>query len=113
MASFSQISTSQPKKILFFSPDRENILNLPPPCYKQNSTRSSNMPSMVSAPVVLRLVTIFPAAKDSLEATVSLLRQYKNVDHFAYEREGVWHSKFLSHITLLLLLEGAEDPEAF
>jgi salicylate synthetase len=34
---------------------------------------------------------VLPACKDSLETTVILLTKFKNLDHFGYERKGVWH----------------------
>jgi salicylate synthetase len=73
------------------SPKKENIIPFSTPECKAYSNQFSNKSLKDTAKLVPRLVTVLPGCKDRLESTVSLLTKYKNLDHFAYERQDVWH----------------------
>ena len=53
-------------------------------------TSFTSVKDTTPAPVP-RLAVALPACKDGLETTVILLKKYKSLDHFAYERKDVWH----------------------
>jgi salicylate synthetase len=91
-----QFPDSQTKRVLLSS-SRNNILHFTSPSRKTSLVPSSNVPitpftSPKGTPSpVPRLVVVLPASTDGLETTVVLLKKYKSLDHYAYERKDVWH----------------------
>jgi len=93
MTSLNDSPDSQSRRILLAS-NRKNILHFTSPFSKSDPIRVTDMPILPFQEAVSldsRLSMVLPASKDSLETTVSLLTKYKQLDHFGYERKGVWH----------------------